>query len=159
MNADITFPGASAGTIRDLLRFICNVKLGEGVSRTVYTLGTDDTKVIKVEDSAGIFQNVAEWLLWQDVKDTRFARFLAPCHSISPCGAALVMSRVTALPDDDSKVMRTLKLPSFLTDFKRENYGMLKGRVVCCDYGSHLATNHGAFSSRMRAPKWWSLQP
>lgn len=156
MDIDITFP-LSTGVMRDLIRFVCEAKLGEGVARTVYVLGTDTTKVIKIENDAGSFQNVAEWQLWNEARGTKYERFLAPCHCISPSGSVLVMSRVSPLPPDDDPRMRRLKLPSFLTDFKRENYGLLKGRVVCCDYGSHLATNHGAFGSKMRVPKWWSL--
>lgn len=135
----------------DFADLFCGEKLGNGIGRQVYVLATDATKVIKVETSSQSFQNVIEWETWNDLKGTDYAAFLAPCHFISPCGIVLIQSRVEKLTPQREKV----RLPSFLTDFKRSNYGLLKNRVVCCDYGTNLLASHGAFASRLRKPDWW----
>lgn len=134
----------------DLAHLICGEPLGFGIARQVFVLGTDPTKVVKVEIAAGSFQNVIEWQTWNDLRETQYAKYLAPCHHISPCGIVLIQSRVGPLTARHERQ----PLPSFLTDFKRSNYGVLDRRVVCCDYGTNLLLNHGAFASRMRKPKW-----
>lgn len=150
----------SFSVLRDVAGLFLGDVLGSGIGRTVYVLATDPSKVVKIEDTAGSFQNVIEWETWKDLQGTRFARYLAPCHWISPCGIALVQSRVQTLPPLDAdaiggrKQLENLRLPEFLTDLKRENYGFLEGRVVACDYGSNLAINHGACASKMRKPSW-----
>lgn len=124
--------------------------VGSGIDRQVYTSRLLPDCVIKVEEGSRSFQNVIEWETWQWVKDTAFKRWFAPCRFISPCGLVLVMERTTEpairqYPD---------KMPVFLTDFKRPNYGMLNGRLVCHDYGLHHLMDHG-LSKRMRKANWW----
>lgn len=135
----------------DFARLFCDKSLGYGAGREVFVLGTDETRVVKVEAEAASFQNVLEWQTWQDLKETKYGKFLAPCHLISPCGIVLIQSRVTPLTPELEKV----RLPSFLTDFKRSNYGVLDGRVVCCDYGLNLLLTDGAFASKLVKPEWW----
>lgn len=151
----------SVTALRDLAGLFLGEMLGSGVGRTVYVLATDPSKVVKFETTAGSFQNVIEWQTWNDLQGTRVARYLAPCHWISPCGIVLVQSRVQTLPTLEAEAcgggrsLRKVQLPEFLTDLKRENYGLLDGRVVACDYGSNLAINHGACASKLRTPTWW----
>lgn len=147
---------------RDIVRMLCGDLLGYGVGRRVFLCALDETRVVKIESDARSFQNVAEWQLWDALRGTKYEQYLAPCYDISPGGCALIQARVQKLPTlaalkaagADLQKLREMKLPEFLTDLKTENYGWYKGRVVCMDYGSHLATNHGAFGSKMRKVKW-----
>lgn len=141
----------SLTVLSDFARLFCGDRLGEGIGREVYALATDPSKVVKVERGEGSFQNVIEWETWGDLKGTRHAKHLAPCHWISPCGIVLIQTRVQPLTPEHEKA----RLPSFLCDFKRTNYGVLNGRVVCCDYGTNLLLNHGAFASKLAKPRWW----
>ena len=49
------------------------------------------------------------------------------------------------------------KMPAWLTDHKRANYGRLGKRIVCHDYGTNLLLDHGAFKARERLVQWWDL--
>lgn len=148
----MSLAGSSTNVLVDFSALFCGDLLSEaGISRRVFVLATDPTKVVKVEEYAGRFQNVIEWETWQQLRETKYAAYLAPCHFISPCGIVLIQERVSPLPPEREHE----KLPDFLTDFKRQNYGLLDGRVVCCDYGTSVAINHGAFASKLRKPEWW----
>lgn len=133
----------------DALALILGDPLAEGMDRVVFEHRQDPSLVVKIETRDGdLFQNVIEWVTWNDLRETRFAKYLAPCHAISPNGRALVMTRVEPLEEG-----RQVRLPSFLTDLKVCNYGLLEGRVVACDYGANLLLNHGAFGSKLRRVK------
>lgn len=121
--------------LREFMRFMLPRKLGSGMSRDVYVHPTDPTKVIKMENSRDNFQNVREWLIWEDVQwNQKISKWLAPCHSISENGTFLVMSRAR----DISAVEVPATLPKFLTDHKLANFGMLDGKFVCRDYGTSV---------------------
>lgn len=147
--------------VRESLDLLCGRLLGQGIGRAVYELRFDPTRVIKIESAGGSFQNVTEWQTWQNLAHTDYAKFLAPCDDISSSGIALIQKRVRPLPskaDEQAAGVRSLlarcRVPDFLTDFKRENYGILDGRIVCCDYGSNLLLNHGAFACKLGKPEW-----
>lgn len=150
----------SPAVLRDFADLFCGEHLGGGIGRQVYVLLCDPTKVVKVETQAYSFQNALEWATWKDAAETKAAQYLAPCHSISPCGIVLIQSRVQPLPSAEEEkvagtnVLKDVKLPRFLTDFKRSNYGILDGRIVACDYGTNLAMSYGA-TGHMRKPDWW----
>lgn len=145
----------SATALRDIVRMFCGKQLGAGSAREVYVLASDPTRVIKIENGAGSFQNILEWETWRQLAHSGMQKFLAPCYEISPCGMALIQARVEPLPSANSHpLLKKLQLPEFLTDFKRSNYGVLRGRVVACDYGTNLAVNHGACRAGMRRPRW-----
>lgn len=136
------------GIAREFFNFMCGEYLGGGVARHVFTYLPDPTCVIKIEHRAQSFQNAAEWDLWQQHNfaktDTR--KWLAPCVKISDCGSMLVMKRTKPVPF-------TLKLPKRLPnvlccDLKRENWGMLKGKLVCHDYGRHDAIFYASQTRR-----------
>ena len=129
----------SHGRLVELQHFLLKEELGSGMSRVVYVLPFDETKVIKVENSAGMFQNVKEWEFWLTQKwNTKVSKWLAPCRHISDCGTFLIMDRTEALP----KARVPVKLPRFLTDKKKENFGLLNNKVVCHDYGSVILDAH-----------------
>ncbi len=135
---------------RDLFGLICDELLGYGISRRVYVYAPNTTFVIKFEAEAGWFQNILEWETWDAVKGTKFEKWFAPCRMISPCGTILVMARTTPLAHKDYPV----KMPSFLTDFKYDNYGLFEDNVVCHDYGTHNLMTMG-MTSRLKKADWW----
>lgn len=146
----ITLQEGPNRVLYDFAALFCGEPLGEGSSRKVFVLSTDPTKVIKIEAGSGSFQNILEWQTWEALSFTKLAKYLAPYHRISPCGIVLIQSRVFPLPPDREKV----KMPEFLTDTTRDNFGILEGRVVCADYGSTTLIHHGASAVKMRQPDW-----
>lgn len=150
----------SSATWRQAFDLLCAERIGYGMSRSVFNSKLLPDCVIKVEEDAGRFQNVVEWETWQRVKDTDASRWFAECKWISPNGTILVMERTRpAAPSEFPE-----KMPVFLCDFKRTNYGMASsvGRFgkpgqdwfVCHDYGTHLMFENG-MSKRMRKAEWW----
>lgn len=135
--------------LRDAFHMLCGDEIGSGIGRRVFTCDLIPDCVVKIEENGGSFQNVVEWETWLRVKGTEHAKWFAPCRWIAPNGTVLVMER-TQRPGRYPE-----KMPVFLTDFKRTNYGMLKGRLVCHDYGTHLMFEHG-MSKRMRKADWWN---
>lgn len=135
---------------RDLFHLLCDQQIGYGIARTVWSSRVLPSSVIKVEENAGSFQNVAEWQVWEAVKGTQFERWFAPCEWISANGSVLIQAKtVPALKYPE-------RLPVFLTDTKRANYGLYKGRFVCHDYGKHLLLENG-MTRRERKVEWWDL--
>jgi hypothetical protein len=137
---------------RDAFWLLCDQRIGSGMSRAVYTSPLFPDAVIKVEDGAGRFQNVMEWELWQLVSGQEAEKWFAPCLHISPCGTILVMAR-TYQPEPSQYPDR---MPVFLADFKRKNYGMYNGRLVCHDYGTCLAMQEGFITKAMRKVAWYN---
>lgn len=138
-------------TLSDFANMLVGKPLGSGMSREVYELEIDRTKVVKIEGESGRFQNIIEWETWQALRDHKIVgKYLAPCYYISPCGIALIQARVQPLREEQ---VGKLKLPDLLGDFKLQNYGMFEGRVVCSDYGTNLSFYRAADRARMRTPK------
>jgi len=127
-----------------------NELLGFGVGRHVFQYKLDDRFVIKFEHEES-FQNTYEWQVWNHIKLTSHARWFAPVENISPCGRILIQRRTKGFPTD-----RHLpeKIPTFFTDTKPENWGLLKGRPVCHDYGNHLLLENG-MTNRMKLAAWF----
>lgn len=48
------------------------------------------------------------------------------------------------------------RMPAFLTDMKRTNYGLIGKQVVCHDYGTNLLMQMG-LTKRMKKADWWDL--
>lgn len=134
------------GSLLDLARVICGNELGSGIARTAFVCRIDPTKVVKIENAAGSFQNVKEWEIWQALRWSDQKKWLAPCVEISPCGMVLIQARTETPP----RSRMPKRVPRWMTDFKRENWGLYQGRVVCHDYG----VNVGEFTARMRTPDW-----
>lgn len=126
--------------------FLLGEEIGGGRDRTVYGCRFDPSVVVKVELTLDARQNYADWLLWETVKDAlasgpnrdvrrRFEEiqaWLAPCLYLSSGGSFLLMRRTTPIPANYPLPGR---VPYFLFDLKRSNFGLLDGRVVCHDYG------------------------
>lgn len=127
-------------TYEDAFNLLCGKQLGEGIHRKVFECRLRDDLVVKVEDDGEnfwrFFANAHEMRFWNDHRDYQpVAKWLAPCRYLSPDGRILLQDRCESitrayeLPE---------KMPSFLTDFKRENFGWLGGNLVCLDYATAI---------------------
>ncbi len=127
--------------------------IGTGTAREVYEMVGQPGLVIKVETTAGTFQNIAEWKLWNEVQFTPWAHWFAPCRRISPCGLVLIQERT--VPLDDGELPEAL--PDFFTDIKPDNFGRIGGRVVAQDYALTLLSGVGLQNAALRtvAPEEW----
>lgn len=134
---------------RQVFDLFCERLIYTGMSRAVWESTLMPDCVIKVEERGGMFQNVIEWETWQRVKDTSLRRWFAECVSISPNGSVLVMRRTRPAADRDYPE----KMPIFLNDFKRRNYGMVGKNLVCHDYGISNLMDWG-HSKRMVKANW-----
>lgn len=129
----------------------CGKLIGHGYSRQVYEYKLDSSLVIKIETCINVskyFQNVIEYDTWINIKDTDLSKWFAPCVYISYNGNVLIQKKtnpVKKYPD---------MIPIFLTDTKKQNYGMYKGKFVCHDYGTNNLIKYG-FTKRMKKADWW----
>lgn len=140
----------NAATFKDAFNLLCGEKLGSGVHRTVFECRLRPELVVKVEDSGDwrYFANVQEQKFWNDHSFYKaVSQWLAPCEYLSPDGRLLLQRRVDPLP---AKAKLPDKLPAFLTDVKRSNWGMLDGKLVCCDYAMTIPNP----SLRLRKVSW-----
>lgn len=134
--------------LRDMTAFVCAESLGNGIGRLVFVYRPNPKWVVKIEENG--FQNVIEQHVWDRVHTTTYARWFAPIIDVSPLGTVLLMERTERpRPEDFPK-----RMPAFLTDFKRTNFGMLRGKLVCHDYGTNLLCEVG-MTKRMRNADWW----
>ena len=136
---------------RELAGLTLGKKIGEGASRDVYECSLNDKVVIKYEVRGKMFQNVMEWNIWQEVKDTKYASWFAQCLDISPCGLFLVMEKIS-IPD---KKMYPKKVPEFFTDLKYNNFGMVVKQLVAVDYGFPIIFKDNDLKKKKKA-EWWS---
>lgn len=120
-------------TYKDSFNLLCGKKLGQGIHRQVFECKIRPDLVVKVEDDDyRYFANVLEQKFWDDHKYfDKVARWLAPCEYLSPDGRILLQKRCDPVP---SSFEMPEKLPSFLSDLKRTNFGILDGKLVCVDY-------------------------
>lgn len=135
---------------RDFFHFMCGDLLGSGAYRNVYVFAPDPRFVIKIETGAQSFSNIREWDLWHDAQHMgkEVSDWLAPCVAISACGTVLQQRRTRpakTFPD---------KIPAWMTDTKRQNFGLIGSRFVAHDYGNHLICNSG-LTKRLRKAEWW----
>jgi len=120
--------------LEEVFHLLCGEQIsrGRGRFRTVYACRFDPTLVIKIEPNGGDHSNQQEIRLWTAYKDVpEVSRWLAPCIDISPGGVALLQRRVRPV----RRAELPNEIPSFLnTDARHFNWGMLDGKMVCCDY-------------------------
>jgi hypothetical protein len=129
---------------------MCGTLISSGMARKVFEFTFMDNHVVKVEQDPHSFQNIHEWEVWRRVSETDYAKWFAPCKYISPNGQILIMERTVSL--DKSKYPKNI--PAFFTDTKYANFGLLKGKFVCHDYGIHLMHEQG-MTKRMCKADWW----
>lgn len=119
----------------DAFNLLCGNLLGGGIHRKVFECRLRPDLVVKVEDDGSEwrnFSNVKEYAFWSDHQDyAAVSKWLAPCEYLSPDGRISLQRRVRIAGPTD---VMPEKLPGFLTDLKRTNFGWLDGRLVCVDY-------------------------
>jgi hypothetical protein len=125
--------------------------IGEGAHRRVYTLKDWPDYVVKIEKHASVATtNIIEMQTWLEAP-AEHDKWLAPARAYAAFGFLLFQDRTTPVKDISEMPER---IPNWLTDTKIQNWGWLKDRVVCHDYGMNLAMIKG-MTRRMYRPKWW----
>ena len=141
----MSIPDFSTAVQREFNRLILGDFLGRGVYRAVYVYKPDPKLVIKIEtEETKCFSNVMEWTIWQELRETKWADYLAPCVQISHFGSVLVQTRtrpITKMPSN---------LPNFMTDLKLGNFGRLGKRIVAHDYAGTLFFSNALRSVKMQ---------
>lgn len=132
------------------IRLLCCDKIGGGVFRDVFSCRIQSDLVVKVEidQEWRSFENVKAmrfWSEWQYV--VKIKLWLAPCEYLSPDGRILLQRRADPIPASFELLD---KLPTFLTDIKRENFGLFEGRLVCIDYAMTIMDA----STRLKKAEW-----
>jgi hypothetical protein len=143
----VTDPRDFGPRVKDcILQAVIGKELGRGCYRVVYAL--DDARVVKVEVDGLSFSNQHEWTIWQDVQSAaKWAKWFAPCLEIDAFGTALIQARTVPMTDEQWASLK--RVPNFMADLKRDNWGMLGGRPVCHDYGNHQFFSRGISKARM----------
>jgi hypothetical protein len=151
-----------ATTRNDFMGMFLGEHLGSGSGRAVYTLQRNPELVVKVEQYAHSFQNIAEFQVWKIVKDTPWAKWFAPVRVISANGAVLIQDRTMPLRVDRDGFEFPDELPNFFTDLKPANFGRIGRQLVCHDYAFNHLIERGLLAAKMRKIKkadWdWSLR-
>lgn len=139
---------------KDFYEVFCGEHLGFGIGRQVFVCNIDPTLVVKIEVGRFSFQNQAEYELWDNIKKTKLAKWFAPVVRISPCGMVMVQKRTMPI-QHNTKMPKAI--PAIMGDIKKENWGLLNGKVVCHDYG-RMNTLHAGWKalSREKKANWWS---
>lgn len=140
--------------LNDAMYWLCAQELAQGQYRVAFIYGPNPKWVLKYEkgnsEVPDQFCNVTEYQIWNELKDTPIRKWLAPVHGISPCGIWLLQDRCQPMEKSD----RPKRVPEFLCDMKPENWGMLRGRPVCFDYGNHKLFVEAAKRTKLVTPKW-----
>ncbi len=122
--------------------------LGEGRCRLVYVHGEDPSLVVKVAKEGHRKINTQEAQVWDKVKDTDAARWLAPVLQSCPDGRWLVMQRTVAATRNEDYPDQ---VPSGMRDVKRHNWGWIGGEMRCHDY--HML-HRGRAGGSTRKARW-----
>lgn len=135
----------------DLKGLLFGHVLGIGVHRKVGVYTLDKSLVIKCAiDTPNI--NILEYEMWFMIRDTKEAKWFAPCIDLSPCGLFLLQKRIETKPKEEYPKL----IPSFFGDLKYSNFGWLNGKFVCCDYASFMYTSMvHKWNGKLKKADWW----
>lgn len=117
----------------DIMGLFLGDRISSGLSREVFECGLDDKLVAKIEDTQ-YRQNEVEWLIWESVVGTKWEKWFAGIRHCSPCMSCIIQDKTTIPTEEDWKKFPR-KIPEFLADARKENWGILDGRFVVHDYG------------------------
>lgn len=120
--------------ILDMNDTLLGESIGEGQYRSVYTCKLNPKLVIKVQKDPGQSNNIVEFDTWQQLQwvNPRIRDWFMPCNWCSQNGRFLVQPKGKDIPIETGR--RKIKVPEFLTDVKRENFKLYKGKMVIVDY-------------------------
>lgn len=119
--------------------------IGKGLDRRVYHPLNNPSVVYKVEDvnPKGLrFQNVKEHLITNELAYTVDIVLFARILHISQDGRLAIQEYARDATKEEFEEFLNGKCPSFVTDIKIENVGVINGRVVIRDYGSSIITKN-----------------
>lgn len=139
----------NSGMAEDFWKMFIGEKIGTGASRTVYEYGINGDLVLKVEHETFSFHNIKEYDTWNEVKDSRHAKWFAPCKFISPRGQFLIQSRTIPVTGN-WKLPKSI--PFIIDDVHSDNWGVLDGKIVCHDYGHQWDTKK--YSMKLKKADW-----
>lgn len=129
----------------DLVLALTGEPVGLGSTRKVFEVKDFPRYVVKIEMGTYNWQNILEWENWQMWRDYEpVAKYLAPCRFISKYGDVIIQDRVK------HEGQYPEKLPEFLTDIKKTNFGFIGKKFVCCDYATIMVNPR----MRQRKIKW-----
>lgn len=134
----------------DAFNLLCGDLIGEGIHRKVFKCKLREDLVVKVEFDTNYryFANVLEMKFWNDNEYyEKISNWLAPCEYLSPDGRILLQKRVA--PILDANIMPKM-VPTFLSDLKIDNFGLMGGRVVCIDYSMTIPNP----SIKLKSVEW-----
>jgi hypothetical protein len=137
----------------DFITSICGTLRGQGCYRKVFDYNLDDRFVVKVE-LKNTNCNTIEHMMWEEIEgltgELEWVReWFAPVIWISPGGRLLVMEKTK----DYHKTRKPPeKIPSFLWDTHSANFGWIKNRFVCHDYGQFY--NFISYNKVFKKVKW-----
>ncbi len=134
----------------DAFNMLCGKFIGEGIHRKVFECKIRPDLVVKVEaDEYRNFANVFEMAFWDANQHCQsIAKWLAPCEFLSPDGAVLLQKKCSQVPFD---YPLPKNMPEFMNDFKRANFGIMDGKLVCVDY----AITYANPSVKMTKANWF----
>jgi len=134
----------------DAFNMLCGKFIGQGIHRKVFECKIRPDLVVKVEsDDNRSFANIFEMQFWdanQHYKEIN--KWLAPCEYLSPDGMILLQRKCSPVPFD---YKLPAKLPEFLTDCKRDNFGIMDGKLVSVDYASTIINP----SAKLKKADWF----
>ena len=136
-------------TYEDAFNLLCGKLIGEGIHRRVFECRIRPDCVVKVEsDPLRYFANVMENKFWSDhFHCPAVKRWLAPIEYLSPDARLMLMKRAEPIRETDKLPD---KLPAFLSDRKRANFGFIDGQLVAVDYALSITKA----STRMGKANW-----
>lgn len=132
----------------DIASSLLGDRIDHGASRTVFACALDPERFVVKVNRGDSQSNALEWRVWQDLKDAKLGKWLAPCVYLSVNGQVLVQRRTT--PVGIKKM--PARVPHFFTDLKVQNWGRMDGRIVCHDYDV-IVRDYGR---RMNKARWWA---
>lgn len=141
--------------VKEALDLFISSNLGQGQYRNVYNIEFPihgKECVLKIENGIGN-QNCMEWYMWNEVKHSKeLKKWFSPCYFMSRNGRALIQVKTSPLQEKD--IRKFDKIPSYFTDLKKSNYGMIGNQLVSHDYGTILLTDIMQ-KAKMIKPDWW----
>lgn len=146
---------SDAQVFEEAFNLMCGELIGTGISRKVFDCRLKPGYVVKVEEGSHSFENVAEWLTWQEVVFTKASKWFARCEWISPNGRILIMERTRPA----LRAERPRRVPTWASDLKLSNWGVAvfqDQHFVCHDYGS-MSSNvikHGFATTKLKVADW-----
>ena len=135
----------------ELENFLIGSKLGFGIHRDVFKYSLDQSLVVKIANSPeGRQANILEFFIYDELKETEFKKWFAPCIEVSEGGKYLIQKKI-----EFGRVKNyPTKIPAFFTDLKEDNYGWIGKQFVCCDYAGTVLTR--CISRKMKNHKWFN---